>query len=162
MKAWWQTRAPRERRLLTVGAMVGGLLLVWAFVVYPQQRAHLAAVEAVTVAERNLAWMRQAAPTLRASGSAITSQAGSGKSLLAQVDATARAAGLAGAIGNVEPQPNGRVGVSFNDVPFDALMRWLEPFAAQHGARIESFSAQRTPANGLVDARLTLIDAGRG
>ncbi len=162
MNAWWRARAPREQRLLTVGGVVAALLLVWAFVVYPEQRAHRAALEAVSNSERDLAWMRQAAPALRAAGPVAALSAGSGRSLLAQVDATARAAGLASAIGNVEPQPNGRVGVSFNDVSFDALMRWLEPFAAQHGARIEAFSAQRTPSNGLVDARLTLIEAGRG
>lgn len=162
MRVWWSARAPRERQLLTGGAFVGGLLLAWAFVLYPQQRAHRAALDAVNASERDLAWMRQAAPALRGTGPVIAAQASGGPSLLAQVDATARAAGLASAIGNVDPQPNGRVGVSFNDVSFDALMRWLEPFAAQHGARIEAFSAERTPANGLVDARLTLIEAGRG
>ncbi len=161
MKAWWAARAPREQRLLAVGAIVGGLLLVWAFVVYPQQRAHRAAQDAVIASERDLAWMRQVAPALQGGGGVVASASSGGRSLLAQVDATARAAGLAAAIGNVEPQPNGRVGVSFNDVPFDALMRWLEPFAVQQGARIESFSAQRKPANGLVDVRLTLIEAGR-
>lgn len=162
MNVWWSSRAPRERRLLTAGAVVAGLLLVWAFVVYPQQRAHRTALDAVAASERDLAWMRQAAPALRGAGPIIAAQTGAGPSLLAQVDSTARSAGLASAIGNVEPQPNGRVAVSFTAVSFDALMRWLEPFAAQHGARVESFSAQRTPANGLVDARLTLIEAGRG
>ncbi len=162
MKSWWRARAPREQRLLRIGGVVGGLLLAWAFVVYPQQRAHRAAQDAVSAAERDLAWMRQVAPALRARVGTTPNPAGGSRSLLVQVDATARAAGLAAAIGNVEPQPDGRVGVSFNDVSFDALMRWLEPFAAQHGARIESFSAQRTPTNGLVDARLTLIEAGRG
>lgn len=161
MNAWWRSRAPREQRLLVAGSIVAALLLTWAFVVYPQQRAHRAALEAVANSERDLAWMRQAAPTLRGQGTVVAAS-GSGRSFLAQVDATARAAGLGSAIGNVEPQPDGRVGVTFNDVSFDVLMRWLEPFAAQHGARIEAFSAQRTPANGLVDARLTLIEAGRG
>lgn len=162
MKRWWLARAPREQRLLAIGSIVGGLLLLWAFVIFPQQRAHGAAADAVAAAERDLAWMRQTAPALRGSGLLPVAQSGGGRSLLAQLDATARSAGLGASIGTVEPQPNGRVSVNFEDVPFDALMRWLEPFVSQHGARVESFSARRTPANGLVDVRLTLIEAGRG
>ncbi len=161
MRAWFNGLASRERRLLAGGAMVGVLLLLWAFVLYPQQRAHRAAVEAVKNSERDLAWMQQAAPALRGSSVANASARGAGRSLLAEVDSSARAAGLSSAIGRVEPQPNGRVTVSFNEVSFDALTQWLEAFTAQHGARVESLSAERVSGSGLVNARLTLLEAGR-
>lgn len=161
MKAWWIGLSPREQKLVTAGAIVGGLLLLWAFVLFPQQRAHRAAKEAVANSVRDLAWMQQAAPGLRGSTASVASARSGGRSFLAEVDAGARAAGLAAAIGRVEPQPNGRVSVSFNDVSFDALMQWLEAFAAQHSARVESFSAQRVSGAGMVDARLTLLEAGR-
>jgi len=161
MKAWWIGLAPRERKLVAAGAMVGGLLLLWAFVVFPQQRAHRAAIEAVANSERDLAWMQQAAPALRGSSASAASARRGGRSFLAEVDSSARAAGLATAIGKVEPQPNGRVSVSFSEVSFDGLMQWLEAFVAQHGARVESFSAQRVSGAGMVDARLTLLEAGR-
>jgi general secretion pathway protein M len=79
-----------------------------------------------------------------------------GRSLLARVDASAREAGLGSALLRAEPIGTGNVRVTFQQAGFDALMRWIETFSAQHGARVGELSVQRADGVGLVDARLTL------
>lgn len=160
MRQWFATRAPREQWLLGTGALIAALLLLWAFVVHPLQDSRRTSAESVAAAERDLAWMRDSVAGLRGA-SPLAGNGGSGRSLLAEIDSSARAAGLGAQMGSVEPQPNGRVAVSFSAVPFDALMRWLEPFAAAQGAGLESFSARTGNTAGLVDARATLVEAGR-
>ncbi len=160
MRQWWSSRAVSEQWLLGAGACIAAMLLLWAFVVSPLQRSRRAAVDGVAAAERDLAWMRDNASGL-AIASTGTAQASGGRSLLAEIDSSARTAGLGGQIGSVERQATGRVAVSFSEVPFDALMRWLEPFAATQGASLESFSARTGNTPGLVDARATLVEAGR-
>jgi general secretion pathway protein M len=82
------------------------------------------------------------------------------RSLLARVDASAREAGLGDVLLRVEPVSSGQVRVQFERAGFDALVRWLEDLSTRYGTRVTELSATRSEGVGLVDARLSLDEAG--
>jgi general secretion pathway protein M len=160
MRARWDTLAARDRRMLSVGAIVVALLLAWAFVWYPlaQTRQQLGA--RVATDRASLAWMRQAQADVPGL-TAHSTHAGAdrqGKSLLALADVSARGAGLTSALKRVEPTGPRSVRVSFEAANFDVLIGWIEGLAHDYGVQASDFSADRADGLGLVNARVTLED----
>ena len=153
----WEALAPREQRVLSLGALVLlgvlGYVLVWEPLALSREEWRTR----VIAAETDLSWMRAVAPQVQAQRSAQPLASGhDGRSLLARVDASAREAGLGSVLLRVEPVAAGQVRVQFERAGFDALMRWLETLSAQYGTRVTELSVQRSEGVGLVDARLSL------
>ncbi|MDX2298128.1 MAG: type II secretion system protein GspM [Xanthomonadaceae bacterium] len=160
MTTWWHGLQARDRQVLQVGAALAALLLLWGALWLPLAHSREALQRQVIAQTQALAWMRPAAQQLIASGGAgAPSAAPDGRSLLARVDAGARAAGLAGALVSVEPQGPHRVRANFTGADFDTLASWLERGAAQDIAVVE-LSVQRAAA-GRVDARALLTEGAR-
>lgn len=161
MSAWWQARDFREQQVLAIGAVLIALLLVWAFVWHPlsQKRAQLE--QRIASAEGELVQLRLAAAQLEARRKAGVRGGGdrAGRSLLALADATARDAGLGGALKRVEPVDGQGVRVSFEFASFDTLTKWLERLADDFGVVAATLSADRADAPGLVHAQVLLNDA---
>lgn len=160
MKAWWYGLQQRERRMLTIGGVVLTLLLGWAFVWYPLTRARSDLQRQVIDQRQALAAMRaDASEAQRLRGLGVQGQSSrQGKSLLALADASARGAGLTGALKRVEPLSEKSVRVSLDAASFDALMNWLESLARDYGVQSTDFSADRADGVGLVNVRVTLED----
>lgn len=161
LQRFWQGRAPRERSMLVRGAVVLVLIAVYFGAWEPLRDARNTWRERVAVADADLAWMRAVSPQVAARAGATPAGARDTRSLLARADASAREAGLGGALLRVEPVADGQVRVHFEDVGFDALMRWVETLAERHGTRVTDFSAQRAAGVGRVDARLSLQEPTR-
>jgi general secretion pathway protein M len=163
IRAWWNARPQRERRVLGVGAVVVALLLGWALVWYPLARARATLTTRIAVQRQDLAWMHQhqaEAQDLRAQGARSHADR-QGKSLLALADVSARGAGLAGALKRVEPTGGNSVRVSFEIADFDTLMNWLDGLGRDYGVQVTDFSADKVEGLGLVNARATLEDSAR-
>jgi general secretion pathway protein M len=161
MRAWWSGLAEREQRLVAIGGFAVVLMLGWAFVWHPLvvKRAELR--DAVDAQQRDLAFVRVAAADVdrfRASGK-LGRRDRQGRSLLALADATARDAGLEGALKRVEPVGAASVRVSFEVARFDALIAWIEGLTRDYGIEAIDVSADRADGVGLVNARVTLQDA---
>jgi len=161
MRAWWNGLAGREQRIVAIGGFAVVLMLAWAFVWHPLvvKRAELR--DAVEAQQRDLAFVRVAAADvdrLRASGKQ-GSRDRQGRSLLALADASARDAGLEGALKRVEPVGTASVRVSFEVARFDALIAWIEGLTRDYGVEAIDVSADRADGVGLVNARVTLQDA---
>jgi general secretion pathway protein M len=153
----------RDRRTVIIGAVVIGVALAWALLWDPltQSRTRLAAD--VDRLNADLAFMREAAPAIRARSGAGNPSAleRAGRSLLALTDGTAREAGLGFQLKRVEPVGEGRVSVWFEGVAFDGLVGWLDGIGSRFGVRVEDLRIERSIAAGTVDARITLRDTGR-
>lgn len=161
--AWWAGLQPRERNVLAIGAIVVALLLGWALLWYPLAHARHELSARVARENADLTWMRQAqaqAHALHAQGSRgqVSRQ---GKSLLALADASARSAGLAGALKRVEPTGNDNVRVTFDVADFDALVNWLDALGRDYGVQVTDLSVDKVEGLGLVNARVTLRDSAR-
>lgn len=161
MRAWWQAQTPRDRRVLTLGALLAALLLGWALLWLPLSRSRAQLASRVAQQRADLAWMRQAqaqASGLRAPG-ADAGALRQGKSLLALADATARAASLDAALKRVEPTGPDGVRVVFEDADFDAMANWMDQLARNYGVVVSDFSADKVEGMGLVNARVTLQES---
>jgi general secretion pathway protein M len=163
MAAWWNRLQPRERNMLAIGAIVCAISLAWAFVWHPLSRARTDAHTRVERARDDVAWMR----SMTAQANELHTQGArghaerQGKSLLALADASARAAGLSGALKRVEPTGGNGVRVSFEVANFDMLVEWLSQLARDYGVRVSDFSADKIEGLGLVNARVTLEESQR-
>ncbi|NCT67178.1 MAG: type II secretion system protein M [Rhodanobacteraceae bacterium] len=159
--AWWQGLAVRERRLLAAGGALAALLLGWALLWHPLARQRAELEQRIEAQRRELAYVRRGAAEVERLRAAGTRSRGEreGRSLLALADATARGAGLEGALKRVEPVSARSVRVSFENADFDALAGWLEELAHGYGVEASDLSAERADGIGLVHARVTLQDA---
>ncbi|GMV30580.1 MAG: hypothetical protein AMXMBFR59_27050 [Rhodanobacteraceae bacterium] len=158
MRAWWDSREPRERRVLLVGASATAVLLFWALVWHPLQRSRTELRQRVDVQRADLQQMRSDSARvaqLRGLGARAKVER-QGKSLLALADATARGAQLANELRRVEPVGPKSVRVSLEGASFDAVADWLEGLARDFGVVATDFSADRAEGAGRVNARVTL------
>jgi general secretion pathway protein M len=144
--------SPRERRLVSVGAVVGALLLVFGILI-PLDRSVTHAQQRLEKKHADLSWMQSVAPELQ---SAALPPAASGESLLVIIDRSARESGLAGSLAGSEPGGPGALSVRLEKAPFDALVAWLTRLAQQNGVTIDSATIERAGEPGKVNAALVL------
>lgn len=158
VKAWWRAREPRERQILGIGGVLLVLMLGWAFVWFPLDRAVQSLATRLQTQQRDLAYMQRAKAELlhlRAEGGKGRVQRG-GQSLLALTDASARKAKLGPALKRIEPLDEKRVRMEFSGAGFDALAAWLDDLQHHYGIVTLDASISRAGSDGVVDARLTV------
>jgi len=157
MKAWFMSLARRERLMVSIGAGVVALVLLY-LVVWLPVASHTARLEQ-SVAEQQVLkhWMQRAAAEARQlRGSAVVSRGDAGRSLLAVVDETAKQAKLGPAVKRIQPDGQDLVRVSLEQAPFDDVVTWLAGLQQAQGVSVVDATLDRQSASGLVNARLTL------
>lgn len=160
LRTFWAGLSSRDQRVLMLGGIVLATILAWLAIWEPLREARDAARLRVAAAATDLATMRAAVPQLQALGGSTAPAVRDGRSLLALVDATARASGVGEALLRVEPVAGGQVRVYFESAGFDVLVAWLEELEAQQGVRTGDVSIQRAAGVGRVDARMSLERSG--
>lgn len=156
-RAWWATLAQREQRMLAAGAVfVAGAVLylgVWEPVAQAGRERQLALEDA-----RALATMLEtlAVEVQRGRGTG-TGTAGAGQSLLSVVDQSRRASALTKPPSRLQPEGDAMVRIWLEDVPFDALLRWLGDLQLRYGVRVDTADIERESGPGLVNARIALV-----
>lgn len=156
LRARWAALADRERRVVALGAAALALtlayLLVWEPVVGARaaREAQLAEQRAIAVLLETLAVEAQ-----RGRGGAVT--LGASQSLLAVVDQSRKTSGITKPPSRLQPEGDTAVRIWLDDVPFDALLRWLNDLQTRYGVRVDTADIERESGAGLVNARLTLM-----
>lgn len=156
-RAWWSGLADRERLALSLGSAVLALAVAYLTVWEPLNQARARRVaeldeaRAIAVLLETLAAEVQRA---RGAGSAIQ---GAGQSLLAVVDQSRKASALTKPPSRLQPEGEATVRIWLEDVPFDALLRWLNDLQTRYGVRVDNADIERESGSGLVNARLTLV-----
>jgi general secretion pathway protein M len=154
-RAWWTSLAERERRVLGAGGIVLSLVILylaaWEPLAAARQQRHddLQAARALATRLEQLA----AVAPRGAPGPA----AGAGQSLLAIIDQSRKASAIDKPPSRLQPEGDDTVRLWLEDVPFDALVRWLGDLHARYGVRVDSADIERESGPGLVSARLTLV-----
>lgn len=156
MKAWWAGLQARERAILLGGAVVLGVLILWLGIWEPiaEERARLRSE--VTALATDLAWMEQVSDQVRRRAAQQRPAAGaaaSGGSVLTLVEVSATAAGIRQSIERVQPEGQG-ARLWFDQVGFDALIRWLAELEGRHGLQIAQLAVDVSAESGVVSARL--------
>jgi general secretion pathway protein M len=159
VRAWVDSLADRERKLVIAAASVGGVALLYLLFVLPMQSMTAHRVARVEKKSADLAWMRQVAPLVTAAAASGGVPAKTGESLVVLVDRTAREAGLGAALRDQSPNGDAGLRLRLESAAFDTLIRWLGQLQQGHGVRIESANFDATASPGLVNATLTLSHA---
>ena len=157
-RAWWNGLAQREQRILGAGGVVLALVVLYLAIWEPlaqartEREAALAEARALAVLIEQLAVEAQRG---RPAGSAAV--AGLNQSLLSVVDQSRRSSAITKPPSRLQPDGEATVRVWLEDVPFDALVRWLNDLQARYGVRVDNADIERESGPGLVNARLTLV-----
>ena len=137
MKAWWAGLAPRERRILVLGAVALGLILAWVAVWEPLLQGRSALRSDVARLSAEAVWMEQVADDVRRRArleQRAPALPGAGGSVLTLIEVSANAAGLRSALTRVQPEGEG-ARLIMDAVGFDALMGWLAELELRQGLR---------------------------
>lgn len=148
---------PREQLIVGVGAVVVVITLIYLVLWEPfanaRARQMAALADARAVAER-LEVIAATVQKARASG--ISAVQGRSQSLLTLIDQQGKSPELGRPPSRLQPEGDDEVKVWFEDVPFDALTRWMSTLETRYGVKIAGAEFERRAGAGLVNARLTV------
>jgi len=159
LKAWYAGLEERERRMVSVGAIVLAILLVFGGIVLPLDSAVSSAIKTKETRAADLAWMRINAPEVRAGSATLMTDTSEAPVVL--VDRIGREAGLGGALRGTQPSGAGGTGVrvQLEAAPFDTMITWLATLDEHYGLSIESISVDRAARPGIVNANITFTQS---
>jgi len=156
MRAWYANLAERERRVVTLGAAVGVVLVLLA-IILPLNRNIAQARQRITTKQGDLAFIQDAAPQLAAAGPG--GAVATGESLVVLIDTSARESGIGKSLSSSQATADKGLRIRLENVPFDALVAWLARLSQSHGVRVESAEIEAAAETGHVNAGL-LLKAG--
>jgi general secretion pathway protein M len=154
MRAWYANLAERERRVVTLGAVAGVVLLLLA-IILPLNRSIAQARQRITTKQGDLAFIQSATPQLAAAGPAA-GDAATGESLVVLIDSSARESGIGKSLSSSQATADKGLRIRLENVPFDALVAWLARLSQSHGVRVETAEIEAAGEPGLVNAGLFL------
>jgi general secretion pathway protein M len=160
MRDWFDNLAPRERLVVSIGAVVAGLILFWGMVLYPLGSSAEASAERVARKQADLEWMLGAAAEIKASGGIVSAAGNPDQSLVVVIDRSAREAGIGAALTRNQPVGEDSIRVRLESASFDAVTRWLGQLQGSYGLDMESATFERGKAEGTVTASVILRQPG--
>ena len=159
MKDWFYGLEQREQVIVGVGGVVASLILLWALVWMPLDRAHNDAKVNLERWQSALADLRVVAANLKSGGpdTATSRPASNSDSPVVIVDKTLREHSLNNTARRQQPTPNG-VRVEFENVAFDQLVVWLGDLNSRYAMEVQagSLSIASRAGPGRINASLTL------
>ncbi len=161
MKDWFQSLAPRERRIVLGGGGVLLLVLIYLLLVEPIIVAFAERERRVATLTQQLEWMRDASAEvadLRAGGADVSADGDTRPPYLA-IDTALRGAGLPDP-GRLEPVGDGGARLEFEAVAFDPLVRIIGRLRSESGLRVTRARIRRLEASGEVSAQFTFERTG--
>jgi general secretion pathway protein M len=154
--AWYADLQQREQRMVAVGGIVVGLLILVMGILVPLHSAVSTAVTRNATKREDLEWMQVNAPEIRAAGNQLPANTGEAPVVL--VDRIGREAGLAAAMRGTQPSGTG-VRVQLEAAPFDTMITWLATLDERYGLAIESITVDRAVRPGVVNANITFAQS---
>lgn len=161
LRARFEALQPREQLLVAAAGLMLALFLVYLALWQPfaLARAHradeLSAARALAARIEQIGAQAQAG---RPAGGAPV--VGNDVSLLAAVDQASKDGVLGKPLSRINPDGDKQVRVWIDDVPFDALLRWIDDLQTRYAVHIDNVAVERRPAPGVVSARLSLTRGG--
>ena len=158
IKNWWGNLLDRERQMLTIGGIVVGVLFIYGVIWSPLSDAVQDHKTAVTTQEKLLRYMQQTSSTIAAlKAEGIQVSAASNADLLSLAESTLSQQQLSSYLKQVQQPAQNQIVFTFENVPFDKLMQWLQTLAITHGVRVTQLSAERLPMIGTANVKMTLM-----
>lgn len=154
-RSLWLRFAPRERRVIVIGATLVAVVAIYLLVLAPFARSLASLRIEVPKLDTQLAVMREQATLverLRRSGSARAPA----MKLPALAEQAADSHGLRAMITRIEAEGTSGLRVALDGAPFNAMVAWLTELQQRQGLRVEAAAIDSAETAGTVNARLTL------
>lgn|SRR3990167_4930716 len=159
IKTWWFGLSDRERRLLTIGGIFLGLFLFYVLVWSPLSSLVSTYHTRVTTEQSLLLYLQSAQEKIRdyeARGIHV-SDVGQ-KDLLTTIEQSAAQHQLSAFLKQVEQPESHHIQLTFEKVPFDQCMEWLQELSMNSGIRVVTLSADRlTTPIGTANLKIMLM-----
>ena len=152
LKAWYSGLQEREQRVVAIGSVALGAVILVGGILLPLQSAVSDAVKRAETRREDLAWMRVNAPEIQYGAAPLFND--TGEAPVVVVDRVGREAGLGSALRGTQPSGNG-VRVQLEAAPFDTLITWLATLDQRYGFAIDSITVDRAARPGVVNANIT-------
>lgn len=150
----------RERWILGVGALVLLLTVLYLAVLEPLMHAQAQRKAALESARQIAVKLEQAAAQLQSTqGRNPAATAGRGLSLMAAVDQASKQGLLGKGPTRIQPEGDREVRVWFEDIAFDAMVRWLADLQTRYGVAVQTLDVEPQSTPGRVNVRLSLVRA---
>lgn len=157
MKAWWQSLAASERRLVTWGAILISLTMLWLFIWKPLNSHHQLLQQDLQDAQDAHEEMQQRRTEILAlRGASAGSPSAASGSLHTTVIAALKQFQLDGAGTTSEEKDKKTVTLKLEAKPFDTLAQFLATMETQHAANTTAMTLKPAGKPGTVDAQITL------
>ena len=154
LRTLWQSRAPRERVVIAVLAVVV-CVASYIWLVQAADQAHTRLRASVPALRAQAARLEQQAAELERLRSAPPPSA-STTDLRTLVQAQANAAGLSGALGRIDAPDTNQVIVVFGAVAFADWLNWIASLRSQQ-VRLDACRIEALSTPGLVSVTATLV-----
>jgi len=154
---WWQGLQARERLLLLVGAGAIVATLYWLALVEPLAAREARLVKSIAAERETQQWLTAQRPRLGTMGAdAGRERLPDGASLLAAINDSAAASGVAAQLTRVTPAGARGATLGFAGVPYASFMRWLLAVDTRYGANVDRIRLERADTPGVVNVELSL------
>jgi general secretion pathway protein M len=150
---WYAGLQEREQRMVAVGGVVLGILLLVGGLLMPLHSAVSSANRRVQTLHEDLQWMRINASEVRAGSGLLPVD--TGEAPVVMVNRIGREAGLGTALRGTSPSGIAGVRVQLESAPFDTLVAWLATLEQNHGLSVDSISVDHAGKPGVVNASVT-------
>ena len=156
LRARFEALQPREQLLVAAGGLVMVLALIYLVLWQPFALARSHRAQELESARSLAARIEQIGAQVQAQPSSGPPVVGHDVSLLSAVDQASKDGVLGKPLSRINPDGDDQVRVWIDDVPFDALLRWVDDLQSRYGVRIDNIAVERRSAAGVVSARLSL------
>jgi len=157
LAAWWQGLQTRERALLALGGAALVATIYFLFVVEPLAERAQRLTKTLMAESETRQWLEQQRPLLAGGAVAGTERLPDGASLLAAINESAGASGVAAQLRRVTPAAERGASLGFEAVPYGNFMRWLAALEQRYGAQVERIRMEQAQSPGTVNVELSVI-----
>jgi type II secretory pathway component PulM len=146
----------RDRLVLIFGGIISALLLYYFVIISPLNERNANLVESNAQTRELIDWMQKAKVQLVHLHEQTKNKASANVSLLSAIEQSVKRNRLDAAAGDIKQLDKNRVQVSFAQVDYLAVIRWIEDVQVTSASKIEKVSIQKTAKQGTVHLDITL------
>ena len=155
---WFNDLTQQEKNLVKYGSIIVTIAILWVFVYKPINKT-------IDLKNKQIAMLQEQYQQMQASESQLIKQKNdainfhrdTNKPFISWIDEQLEQRKLSQYVTRSEPKDNKTLILTFENVIFDELIKWLEPLELNYNIKIAEADINLTDrSNGLCNARLTL------
>lgn len=150
------TLSERDRLIVLYGGIVAALLLFYFIIWSPLNAKNDELVDSNAQTRDLIDWMQKAKVQLVHLHEQSKNKSATNTSLLSAIEQSVKRNRLDAAAGDIKQLEKNRVQVSFAEVDYLAVMRWIEDVQGVSLSKIDKVTIQKTGKPGMVHVEITL------